>query len=72
MLRIEVRPYIIDEVGPFLLLRVWFRPVIRHVRNPRADQFLCYDLRSALSLDMFEIQMVVHFSCYVSRSALSF
>ena len=34
----------------------------------RADQFLCYDSRSALLLDILEIQRADHFLCYVSRS----
>ena len=58
------------EGGPFLMLRFQVCPFIRYVRIQRVD--VCDVSRSALSLDMLEIQRWDHFLCYVSRSAFLF
>ena len=53
MLCFKVRPVIRDvrntEVGPFLMLRFEVRPLLDILEIQRADHFLCYVSRSALS-----------------------
>ena len=70
MLCFKVRPVIRGvrntEGGPFLMLRFQVCPFIRYVRIQRVD--VCDVSRSALSLDMLEIQRWDHFLCYVTGS----